>query len=49
LDSNRDHEAVGSGESPPATPAWLWGAYALLTVWGLGYLFFFFTGVIGPR
>lgn len=49
LESNRKLEETGSGESAPAIPGWLVGAYVVLAVWGAGYLVFFFTGVIGPR
>jgi hypothetical protein len=40
---------VQSTPAPGATPFWLVGAYALLAIWGVGYVVLFFTGVIGPR
>lgn len=52
LEPSRNLDTAGTTEpasSSPATPRWLLGAYALLAVWGLGYLVLFFASVVGPR
>ena len=46
------HERVTApAPAEPGRPAgrWVVGAYAVLALWGLGYLILFFAGVIGPR
>ncbi len=49
MEPNQELEIAAPADPIPARSRWLVGAYALLALWGIGYLVLFFAGVIGPN